>query len=481
MNHIGFYLRKIYFHKLTGQLIFKRGSVEKYLFFQDGELVHAKTSVPEERLGEILYKLGKISDEAHSEIERYIEPEKQLGETLTQKGQTSPRNVEDGLTYQMREITLSLFPYFDAEISFQERPSLGEQGFATRINVPYLIEDGIRRMKFQPELQKFLEKKTPIPQVRVLYDLLTEEEKEILNNVKGTGTSEALWRSNKYNPEFFWKSLYLFYCLNLIDFRDKDAIPEKEIKEGAPVRPDVQEQLQEFLDFKEKMSALNYYQILGVAKNASEEDIKKAYFQLARKFHPDRFDRTVPSEYRVQIEDVFDKITKAYRTLTSKQERQHYDIKGAPGPPGREERGIDVAKKADIKFRQAKTLFTLGRYEDAVILLEEAVRMNRYKGDYFLLLAMTEAKISAFRKKAEEHFIKAAELEPWNPEAYVGLGVLYKEEGLLTKALKQFHRALEIDTDHEMARREVEAMGKGEKKGGLKGLFSMNIFGSKKK
>jgi len=478
MNHIGFYLRKIYFNKLTGQLIFKRGSVEKYLFFQGGDLVHAKTSVPEERLGEILYKLGKISDEAHSEIERYIEPEKPLGKALTQKGQTSPRNVQDGLTYQMREITLSLFPYFDAEISFQERSSLGEQGFTTRINVPYLIEDGIRRMKFHPELQKFLEKKIPFPQVRVLYHLLTEEEKEILNKIKGAGTSETLWRSNKYNPEFFWKSLYLFYCLNLVDFRDKDAIPEKETKEGAPVRPDVQEQLQEFLDFKERISSLNYYQILDVPKNASEEEIKKAYFQLARKFHPDRFDRSVASEYRIQIEDIFDKITKAYRTLISKGQRQNYDIKGSPG---REEGGKDLAKKADIKFRQAKTLFTLSRYEDAVILLEEAVRLNRYKGNYFLLLAMTEAKIPAFRKKAEEHFIKATELEPWNPEAYVGLGVLYKEEGLLTKASKQFQKALEIDADHEIARREVAAMGKGEKKGWLKGLFSMNIFGPKKK
>jgi curved DNA-binding protein CbpA len=478
MNHIGFYLRKVYFNKLTGQLIFKRGSVQKYLFFQNGDLVHAKTNVPEERLGEILYKLGKISDEAHAEIERYIEPQQTLGKSLAKKGLISQRNVEDGLTYQMREITLSLFPYFDGEIDFQERSSLGEQDFSVRINISYLIEDGIRRMKFQPALQKFLEKKVPFPKLRVFYHPLTEEEREILDKIKGGGTSEALWRSHKYNPEFFWKSLYLFYCLNLVDFRDKDAIPEKEPKEGEPLRPDVQEQLEEVLEFKEKISSFNYYQILGVPKNAPEEEIKKAYFQLARKFHPDRFDRFIPQQSRDQIEDVFDKITKAYRTLTSQEQRKEYDAKGGPS---REEGGRDLTKKADIKFRQAKTLYSQGRYEDALILLEDVLQLKRNKADHYLLMAMTESKIPSFRKKAEEHFLKAAELEPWNPEGHVGLGVLYKQEGLLTKAAKQFQKALEIDSDHEVARRELEAMGKGKKKTGLKELFSMNIFGPKKK
>jgi tetratricopeptide (TPR) repeat protein len=478
MNHIAFYLRKICFNKLTGELAFKRGSVQKYFCFRNGDMVQAKTNVPEERLGEILFKLGKISPEAHAEINRYIDPDKAIGESLAQKGLTSQRNMEDGLTYQMREITLSLFPHFDAQISFDESASIGDQKFPSRINVSYLIEDGIRRMKSHPALQKFFEKKIPFPKSRVLYHLLTEEEKEVLNQIKGAGTCEALCKSHKYNPEFFWKSIYLFYCLNLIDFKDKEAIAEQEPKEGDPLRPDIQERLEEVLAFKEKISSSNYYQILGVSKNASEDEIKKAYFQLAQKFHPDRFDRTVPPQQKAQIEDIFDKITKAYRTLTSKPQRQEYDIRGASSPP---DTGKDIAKKADTKFRQAKTLYTMGRYEDAVILLEEAVRLNKNKGDYFLLLAMTEVKIPSFRKKAEEHFLKATELEPWNPEAYVGLGLLYKQEGMLTKATRLLQKALEVDSSHEVARRELEALGKDEKKKGLKGLLSINIFGPKKK
>ncbi|MEW5901635.1 MAG: DnaJ domain-containing protein, partial [Acidobacteriota bacterium] len=361
MNHIALYLRKIYFQKLTGQLIFKRGPVEKHLFFLNGDLVHAKTNVPEERLGEILFKLGKISDEAHSQMERYVEPQQTIGKSLMNKGLTSQGNIDDGVAYQMKEITLGLFPFTDGSFSFEDQPSLAEKTFAARINVAYLIEDGIRRMKLPPALQKTLERRLPFIKDMTLAHLLTEEEKEMLARVKGNETGEALWRSLKYNPEFFWKSLYLFYCLNLIDFQDQEEIalqPEPE-KIEETVRPGHEAQLEEVRAFKEKLLTSNYYQILGVTKASSEEDIKRAYFQLARKFHPDRFDRSMPAGERALIEDVFDKITKAYRTLTSRELRKGYDLKMPAA--GATEAGKDIAKRADTKFRQAKTLFSQGR------------------------------------------------------------------------------------------------------------------------
>ncbi len=480
MNHIALYLRQVYFKKISGQIIFKRGSVQKILFFEGGDLVQAKTNVPEERLGEILFKLGRISDEAHSKIERYIEPNQAIGKSLIKKGLTSQRNVEDGVAYQIREIALSLFPHFDGDIILQEKASLVGQSFENRINVPYLIEDGIRRMKHSPALQEYFAKRILFPTGTAEFQhLLTEEEKQMLKKIEGKENCGTLWHRLKYNPEFFWKTLYLLYCLNMIDFQDKDK-PLTEIEKGEEsARPEeTQAQIDEVLAFREKISSMNYYQILRVSKEASEDEVKKAYFQLARKFHPDRFDRSVNDQYRAQIGEVFNVITRAYRTLSNKLLRRDYDAKA---PIGTKEDSRDLLRKADTKFRQAKTLYNVGRYEDALILLEEAIGLKKDKADYFLLLAMTEAKIPSFHRKAEEHFLKAKELEPWNSEAYVGLGLLYKTEGLLTKATKSFQKALELDADHDLARRELEALGKGVKKGGIKGLFSINIFGPKKK
>jgi tetratricopeptide (TPR) repeat protein len=84
-------------------------------------------------------------------------------------------------------------------------------------------------------------------------------------------------------------------------------------------------------------------------------------------------------------------------------------------------------------------------YEEAIIFLEEAIRLRREKADYFLLLAMAESKLDAYKKKAEQDFLRAIELQPWNAEAYLGLGMLYMNEGLKIKARKQLEKALEID------------------------------------
>lgn len=485
MDHIGLHLRKIYFQKLSGQLVYKREAVEKQLFFKDGDLVQAKTNIPEERLGEVLFKLGKISSETHSELERYVDTKQAIGKALSEKGLTSQRNIDDGVAYQMREIVLSIFPYFDSEITFQEKYSASGLVPAARISLPYLIEDGIRKMEFHPEVERYLEGKAPYPKNQDFVHLLTEEEKEILRKIKGGVGPDALLKSLNYNADFFWKSLYLFYCLNMIDFRDEKQIPTQEGREkGRPAgasSSSSQEKLDEVADFHEKVGGMNYYQILGVSKQATEEDIKKAYFLLARKFHPDRFERTIPPDMRAKIEDVFDKITKAYHTLTNSERRKVYDIRTPAAAAAAEDSGKDVVKKADTKFRQAKTLYGQARFEDAIVLLEEAIRLNRTKGAYPLLLALTEMKIPAMRKKAEEHFLKAIELESWNPECYVGLGMLYKQEGMILKATKYFQKALEYDGDHEAALRELEALSAGKKKTGLKALFSMNIFGSKKK
>jgi curved DNA-binding protein CbpA len=483
MDHIGLHLRRIHFRKLSGLVIFKREAVEKQLFFQKGDLVQARTNIPEERLGEVLFKLGKISSEAHSEIERYIEPNQTIGKSLSQKGLTSQRNIDAGLAYQMREITLSLFPFFDGRLTFQEKFTASGLAPAARINLPYLIEDGIRKIKFQPELERLLEGKAPYPKGAGLASLLTAEEKEILGRIKGGETSDALLKSLKCNPDFFWKSLYLFYCLNLIDFRDEDQIVGAEEKPPGPAaetkRSTSPGELTEVAEFQDKIGSMSYYQILGVSKQATDEDIKKAYFLLARKFHPDRFERSITPENRAKLDDVFDKITKAYHTLSNRELRKVYDIRTPVA--GEDDKGKDVLKKADTKFRQAKTLYSQSRYEDAIILLEEVIRLNRMKGAYFLLLALTELKIPSFRRRAEEHFLKAIELEPWNPESYVGLGLLYKQEGMNLKATKQFQKALEYDGEHEGARRELESLTAGQKKTGLKGLFSTSLFGSKKK
>jgi curved DNA-binding protein CbpA len=484
MKHIALYLHDIYFNRKSGRLVFKANDIEKYFFFRDGNLISVKTNQPEERLGEVLFRLEKISRDAHSRMDDYVEPNTSIGEVLKGRGLISEQDLEEALTYQLRETALNAFPFFDADISFQEKEDMTGDRPVHRISVPFLIEYGIRRLPFQTALKVFLQKKTPAIKKLSMAYLLTEEEKKILERIDGVLSADNLRASLGAPPELFWKTLYLFVCLDLVDLRAAETSTRASGETARPEpKPEAKEesalsQIAHVIEMQEGLASRNHYQVLNVPNNASEDDIKKAYFQLARRFHPDRFERTALEQYRGPIEEVFDAITNAYRTLSNRDLRRSYDAGGA-GARGDEPQ--DAMKTADIKFRQGKTLYGQERYDEAVGLLEEAVRIRKNKGDYFLLLAMAEAKIPSYTKKAEEDFLKAISLEPWNPEGYIGLGFLYKNEGLLTKAGKQFQKALEADPDHKLARQEYEIITKGGRKKGLMGLLSSDLFGSKKK
>ncbi len=69
----------------------------------------------------------------------------------------------------------------------------------------------------------------------------------------------------------------------------------------------------------------DYYEILGVSKNATEEDIKKAYRKLALKYHPDRNPNNKDAEER------FKEISEAYAVLSDKEKRKQYDTFGMSG------------------------------------------------------------------------------------------------------------------------------------------------------
>jgi len=483
MNHIASHLREIFFNKKTGRLVYRRGDILKYFFFQNGAIIQVKTNQPDERLGEILYKLERIPKEAHAKMDAYIEPNKNLGEVLKSRGVISEDDLAEALAHQIRESVLNVFPYFDAEMDFQEHEGYSGEISESRVSVPLLIEYGIRRMQADPLLQAFLARRTPVPGRKTFAYLVTADEKDILEKVNGTDTAEVILRTLTMPPDQFWKSLYLFYCLDIVEFEGgarQDAPPEKGIRKpsSAAPRTDVPPQVAAVLAFRDTLPSMTFYQILDVPKTATEEDIKKAYFQRARSFHPDRFERKLAAEYKAQIDEVFDGITNAYRVLSNKEARRVYDAKS--GSAATQEDVQDSFRKADIKFRQGKTLHGQGRIDEAIAYLEEAVRVRKDKGDYYLLLAMAESKVPAYVKKAEQDFLRAIQLEPWNPEGYVGLGLLYKAEGLQTKAIRQLEKALEVEPDHASAREALNELT-GSKKKGARGLFGMDFFGSKKK
>ena len=74
------------------------------------------------------------------------------------------------------------------------------------------------------------------------------------------------------------------------------------------------------------MAKRDYYEVLGVGKQATEDEIKKAYRKIAIKYHPDR------NPGNKEAEEKFKEAAEAYSVLSDKQKRQQYDQFGFDGP-----------------------------------------------------------------------------------------------------------------------------------------------------
>src|SRR5579859_5939663 len=76
------------------------------------------------------------------------------------------------------------------------------------------------------------------------------------------------------------------------------------------------------------MSKRDYYEILGVTKSASETEIKKAYRQMALKYHPDK------NPGNKESEEKFKEAAEAYDVLSTPEKKQRYDQFGHQGTGG---------------------------------------------------------------------------------------------------------------------------------------------------
>ncbi len=207
---------------------------------------------------------------------------------------------------------------------------------------------------------------------------------------------------------------------------------------------------------------MNYYTILGVNKNATKEEIRKAYLSLAKKFHPDKFTDKTESK---KMQEQFSKIAIAYKVLLDSEKRSEYD-KQLSSVSYREKREkAPTTAQAKMAFKNGIEHYKGGDFWRAEKYFRSAISLSPETPLYKSYLGLALARQKRRGDDAIQLATDAVQAEMYNSHYHVNLGIVYRILGHKEQALKSLKEALTWNPNDERAQRELQKLEGKEKKG----------------
>jgi curved DNA-binding protein CbpA len=243
----------------------------------------------------------------------------------------------------------------------------------------------------------------------------------------------------------------------------------------------------------------NYYDMLGVGRDVGGEGVRKAYFALAKKWHPDRATGEL-APLRTFVEPVFALFTAAHETLADEKKRTAYlrTVQDGGGTP-EADRKLEAILWAAKEHQKAEVLMRQRSFESAASLLSSAIELVPDESDLLATYAWCIFNLPQSDGRVKEMMTavdRALAIEPKHDRAHYYKGMILQRTGKNAEALTSFKKALELNKKNADAAREVrlaEMRGKsgttgrnsaappatGEKK--AEGGLLSKLFGSSKK
>lgn len=213
------------------------------------------------------------------------------------------------------------------------------------------------------------------------------------------------------------------------------------------------------VDLKRRLTAMvdqDHYQVLDVARDATVDEIRAAYFELAKSYHVDRFSNMDLERYRLVAEEVFRRISRASKVLGDVDERSNYDVyleRKAKGLPT----DVNAILEADNLFQRARMLVNRGNGANALPMLTRAIEVNSVDPEFqsYYVYARYLSEGEPFFEEAKQRLGAIVKEHRDLGPAHDFLGRIYRAEGNLGMAAQHLQRAIEIDPKNGTAVREL--------------------------
>ncbi len=499
-------IREIGSKLLSGALRLERELARTVVYFEKGRVVFAASNIRTLRLREYMKKRDLISE---AEFDGLNNPgaDMTLALSLRDKGKLSQKDLDSLVLSLVADVLRVPLLWTDGTWEFDERARLNDP-LRVNLNPSGLLKEAARRLPLTFVSLRFRNPSETITRSTnsAGADNFQPGESFILSRLDQPTKLEELVAVSGLRELDAYRAIYGLALGGFIEreywqnaFRTEKpktgaAAPPASARETATnVKPESvdrwakvtetssEDSLGEFLE--RLRAAANHYEVLDVEWKAGVNEIKEAYYALARRYHPDRFHLKSGTRLHEQISSAFARITQAYETLVDANARAAYDTtiersrKFAESAPQSSQpiAGTDEllefdptesdSGQAERYFREGFGALQQGQINVAINQLAAASRLNpqepRYRAYYGRALAGNEKS----RRLAESEIQTAVRLEPANVLYRTMLAELYFDLRFHRRAQAELDRALDLNPNDANALRLLRKLKKLSKVG----------------
>lgn len=472
----------LYRRRYSGALRVVRDGVEKRVFLRDGVPVMAESNLPSETLGIQLMDAGRITRDDYARVVEAVRTKKcKEGAALLGLKLVAAKELYEALKQQVRRRLLDCLGWSRGEFALETSEAKVEDANAFRCDPVSLVQEAVAihwspsvlRAHFADRRARFA---ATTPRTEALLNRLYRDP-DVDRFVATLGGAESFgtWLDAATAPTAL-AGAWVLDTLGALSFADeaprddagdashgpdievfvRDAVSAVEAKPAPVAQPakptaaataaadaKLDAVRKELLALHADLDGRDHYTLLGVGQNADAAAVRRAYVDLAKRFHPDAVTRLGLTELRDVSEVVFARIAEAHEVLADPDRRRDYDRGDQNGAED-----MDVARvvQAEALFRKAEILLRAGNFAGALEFLKPAVGIWPEECAYQSALGWAlYKKAPPDAKTAREHLEKAIALDSGDAIAHFRLGVVLRALGEKEAGEAALARAKQLD------------------------------------
>lgn len=330
-------IARMFTSSFTGQVTFVSPPLEKSMYFDHGRPVFAASNLPHDRMGELLYREGKITRQQRARSrELLVESGRRMGEILVEEGFLKRRELLPAVRRHIEDIVYSLFSLREGEYVVKPGEFAAEERIRLSKHPAALILEGVRRKYGVAQLEARLGSASAIVSASDASRLkpvlavadLSRTERAAIGAMDGDKTLEEV-------ASLVGISLHATYQLayGLVVLEVAEVLRRGDDADNAAhaVRPptlvgetDLAIDRQRVLAKHSLVSEADYFALLGVRRDASSFEIKRAYESARRDYAEESFPLEVRDELGDAILEINELLEEAYRVLRDDNLRGSY-------------------------------------------------------------------------------------------------------------------------------------------------------------